>query len=52
VFSSSGAFMAEIESAPTLRGYRPVIINSDRVLGFIADEDDVLHLASFRIVRG
>jgi hypothetical protein len=51
VYSSTGAFLAQIEPAVAFRGYRPVIITDDRALGFIADEDDVLYLASFRIVR-
>jgi hypothetical protein len=52
VFGPSGALVAEVEVPVAFRGGRPVIITSDRALGFIADEDDVLYLASFRIVRG
>lgn len=52
VFSPSGAPVAEVETPLPFRGYRPVLITNERVLGFVADEDDVLYLASFRIVRG
>jgi hypothetical protein len=51
VFSSRGVLLAEVESPVLFRTYRPFLIASDRVLGFIADEDDVVYLASYRIVR-
>ena len=52
VFSPAGTLMADVESPAVFRGYRPLIIGNYRILGFIADQDDVLYLASFRIVRG
>jgi hypothetical protein len=52
VYSAAGALIARVESPISFRGYRPVIITNDRALGFIADDDDVIYLASFRIVRG
>jgi len=51
VYTSTGRLVAEVESPVTFMGYRPLIIANDRVLGFVADADDILHLASFRIVR-
>ncbi|MDQ8166028.1 MAG: hypothetical protein P3A28_09790, partial [Gemmatimonadota bacterium] len=52
VFSARGVLVAEVESPVTFQGYRPFIIGADRVIGFIADADEIVHLASFRIVRG
>ncbi len=52
VFSPAGILLADVETPVVFRSYLPIIITNDRVLGFIADEDDVLHLVSFRIVRG
>jgi len=51
VFSPAGAFLAVVDSPVVFRSYRPVIITNDRVLGFVADEDDVLYLVAFRIDR-
>jgi hypothetical protein len=51
VFSPTGAFLAVVQSPVVFRSYRPVIITNDRVLGFVADEDDVLYLVAFRIDR-
>lgn len=52
VYSPAGALLAEVETPLAFRGYRPVVITNERAMGFVADEDDVLYLASFRIVRG
>jgi hypothetical protein len=51
VYSPGGAFLAEVESPALFRGYRPVVVTNDRVLAFVADEDELLHLVAFRIVR-
>ena len=51
VFSPAGVLLADVETPVVFRSYLPIIIANDRVLGFVADEDDVLHLMSFRIVR-
>jgi hypothetical protein len=51
VYSPAGALVAEVATPVAFQGYRPVVITSDRVLGFVSDDDGVTHLASFRIVR-
>lgn len=51
VYTPVGQLVADVESPVVFVSYRPLIITADRVLGFIADADDILHLASFRIVR-
>jgi hypothetical protein len=51
VYSPAGTLLAEVESPALFRAYRPLLVTDDRVIGFIADEDDLLHLAAFRIVR-
>lgn len=51
IYDSKGALLAEVTSPVTFAGYRPLIITRDQVLGFVPDEDDVLHLVSFRIAR-
>jgi len=51
VYGPRGILLAEVESPVLFRPYRPLLVTADRVIGFIADEDDILHLAMFRIVR-
>lgn len=51
VYDTKGVLLAEVASPATFAGYRPLIITNDQVLGFLPDEDDVLHLVSFWIVR-
>jgi hypothetical protein len=51
VFTRTGALLADVETPVIIRNYLPLIITNDRMLGFVADDDDVLHLVSFRIDR-
>ena len=52
VYGGSGALVATISAPVIFQAYRPLIITNDRIVGFVADEDELLYLASFRIVRG
>ncbi len=52
VYSAEGARLGEVALPVVFQGYRPLIVTGDRVIGFVPDEDELLYLASFRIVRG
>lgn len=51
IYDSRGSLIAGVTSPVTFVNYRPLIITRDRVVGFIPDQDEVLYLTSFRIVR-
>jgi hypothetical protein len=51
VYDSRGVLIAEVASPARFAVSRPLIITRGQVLGFVPDEDDLLHLVSFRIVR-
>jgi len=51
VYGPTGSLIAEGDFPVLPRGERPVIISEDRILCFVADEDDVVYLVSLRIVR-
>lgn len=51
IYDSKGGLLAEVASPVGFAGYRPLILTRDQVLGFVPDEDELLHLVSFRIVR-
>lgn len=52
VYGPGGDPVAEVDTPRAFAAYRPVVITNDRALGFVTDEDDVLYLVSYRIVRG
>ena len=49
VYSTAGALLAHVETSVILSAYRPVAWTRDRIFGFVADADDVLHLVALRI---
>jgi hypothetical protein len=51
IYDSGGTLLAEVASPVRFAGYRPLVITRDQFLGFVPDEDELLHLVSFRIVR-
>lgn len=51
VYSRTGAPIATLPLPPRFEPLRPMILTTDHLLGFLYDENDLLHLAAFRIVK-
>lgn len=51
IYSANGRLLGETSVPAAFAAYRPMVIARDRVLGFVADENDILWLVAYRIAR-
>jgi hypothetical protein len=51
IFSPQGALVGTVAGTVPWDVGRPALMTADRIIGFVQDEDEVMYLASWRIVR-
>lgn len=51
IYAANGRALGAANLPRAFAPYRPTAISQDRIIGFVADENDVLWLTSYRIVR-
>jgi hypothetical protein len=51
IFSPQGALIGTMPGTLPFVVGRPALMTADRIVGFVLDEDEVMHLAAWRIVR-